>query len=418
MKSSNGSEKTTLNGTITITADDVTVEGFTVVAPEEFTAAPVIHMIDADNVNILNNYVTANYEKTGQPAIGTSTGPARVTGKIAGNTVVGAIGVGTDGKLEVVDNTVMAAASEGIWFYPIEASAELTISGNDVAAEDNCSQIKVMTKPKSINGETDDLEMLTSITDENNDASVEFGWAITENVQAAIDAATNGDTILIASGVYDEIVRVTGKSVTLLGMDQEGTKIKAISAYPGEENYLIIKNLTVYGNNASGQSYAGIFISNGNVTIESCIIEPADGSDASKYGIETQYNNAADITVKNCKISGYKGCYFNPTTGILKLLNNDFNGVGPSVDTVNKTTITGNTNMAIGLFIGYGFLDKEPENVLNELDSEFLDFVIALHMDNPGAIVKLSTNSATTPSTWGGFFTAVVDGELIITEKY
>lgn len=239
-----------------------------------------------------------------------------------------------------------------------------------------------------------------------------------DTIQAAIDAATNGDTILIASGVYDEIVRVTGKSVTLLGMDQEGTKIKAISAYPGEENYLIIKNLTVYGNNASGQSYAGIFISNGNVTIESCIIEPADGSDASKYGIETQYNNAADITVKNCKISGYKGCYFNPTTGILKLLNNDFNGVGPSVDTVNKTTITGNTNMAIGLFIGYGFLDKEPENVLNELDSEFLDFVIALHMDNPGAIVKLSTNSATTPSTWGGFFTAVVDGELIITEKY
>jgi len=118
LKSLNGSEKTTLNGTIEITANDVTIEGFTVTAPSNFTSLPLIHMINADNVNIINNVVTANYNDTGQPAIGTSKGPAKVTGKIAGNTVAGAIGVGTDGKLEVIDNTVTGAASEGIWFYP------------------------------------------------------------------------------------------------------------------------------------------------------------------------------------------------------------------------------------------------------------------------------------------------------------
>jgi hypothetical protein len=132
LASFNGREQVKLTGTITITADNVTIEGFTVVAPDDFTSAPVIHMIGANNVNILANKVTANYNATGQPAIGTSTGPAKVTGRIAGNIVEGAIGVGTDGELEVVGNTVTAAASEGIWFYPIGPSAELTIMNNSV----------------------------------------------------------------------------------------------------------------------------------------------------------------------------------------------------------------------------------------------------------------------------------------------
>jgi hypothetical protein len=102
---------TALNGTITITADNVTVDGFNVVAPSDYTL-PVIHIIDSDDVNIINNTVIAQ----GYASIGTSTGPARVTGKISGNTVTGMIIVGTDGELEVCENDVTPTSAEGICF--------------------------------------------------------------------------------------------------------------------------------------------------------------------------------------------------------------------------------------------------------------------------------------------------------------
>ena len=124
LASFNGCEQVKLTGTITITADNVTIEGFTVVAPDDFTSAPVIHMIGANNVNILDNKVT-QITTLQDSCYRYLNGPAKVTGRIAGNTVEGAIGVGTDGELEVVGNTVTAAASEGIRFYPIGPSAEL-----------------------------------------------------------------------------------------------------------------------------------------------------------------------------------------------------------------------------------------------------------------------------------------------------
>ena len=77
LKSLNGRESTEIAGRITITADDVTVEGFTVTA-QGYYAVPVIHMIDIDNLNILNNTVVA--DDTAYGSIGTASDPAKITG--------------------------------------------------------------------------------------------------------------------------------------------------------------------------------------------------------------------------------------------------------------------------------------------------------------------------------------------------
>src|SRR5262245_22723385 len=49
-------------------------------------------------------------------------------------------------------------------------------------------------------------------------------------IQAAVDAASNGDTIQIASGVYVETVRILSKQLTLVG--QSGTILRASEAMP------------------------------------------------------------------------------------------------------------------------------------------------------------------------------------------
>ena len=165
---------TALNGTITITADNVTVDGFNVVAPSDYTL-PVIHMIDSDNVNIINNTVIAQ----GYASIGTSTGPARVTGKISGNTVTGMIIVGTDGELEVCENDVTPTSAEGICFYPVGPEASI-VTGNKIGqVEGDFAQIKVEQKPGSVNGETDEVEILSAISEDNYGAIAKLGWVKT-----------------------------------------------------------------------------------------------------------------------------------------------------------------------------------------------------------------------------------------------
>src|SRR5690606_30384966 len=96
--------------------------------------------------------------------------------------VTGAIGVGTDGELEVINNTVLAAHHDGIWFYPLGPNAKLTIEGNTVASDGprEYADILLVGLPKMINGESvegDDDPLVTIkgiIREANNVAWVEI----------------------------------------------------------------------------------------------------------------------------------------------------------------------------------------------------------------------------------------------------
>jgi len=276
-------QQTTLHGTITITSDNVTVEGFEIIAPVDFISYPVIHMIGVNKINILNNVVRAS-DISPQPAIGTSTGPAKVTGTIKGNTVVGAIGVGTDGKLEVIDNTVTATTAEGIWFYPVGAEAELIVAGNKVSGADGAPGIKVENRPKSINEHTNEVEMLSSIKDENDNASVKLSWVKTvgateadySTIQEAVSSANEGSTILVKPGTYtadntNPIViskrfRLVGDDATIevsagnqpIKVNADGTVIYGFTITKTDKNhqdiiYINANNVTIMNNVFSGQ---------------------------------------------------------------------------------------------------------------------------------------------------------------------
>jgi pectin methylesterase-like acyl-CoA thioesterase len=46
-----------------------------------------------------------------------------------------------------------------------------------------------------------------------------------KTIQQAVDAAANGDTILVQAGAYDESVVIDGKSISLIGENASNTII-------------------------------------------------------------------------------------------------------------------------------------------------------------------------------------------------
>ncbi|MFA5603011.1 MAG: right-handed parallel beta-helix repeat-containing protein, partial [Bacilli bacterium] len=327
LKSLNGINNTLVNGSFTITSDNVTLEGFHIKARSNYKTTPVIHMIDIKNVSILNNKVESWYKTTNQSAIGTYTGPANITGIIKGNTVEGAIGVGTDGNLEVSNNTVTGAAHEGIWFYPIANTAKLVIKNNIVTNQGaGFSQLKIVSRPTSINNRTDDIAMY-NILFNNNKAldSIKLDWIVTENIQTAINNAVPGSKIYIAPGTYNEALLI----------NKEGISLQAIGEVIISPNNISTAAITITANDVivNGfnikNSYAGLFVTNNanNVMISNNnISDSINGVAIHKY--------ASDITINKNVISNIIDY------GIVIGFNNDNNPIFATGIKITNNTIT------------------------------------------------------------------------------
>jgi hypothetical protein len=413
---------TALNGTITITADNVTVDGFNVVAPSDYTL-PVIHIIDSDDVNIINNTVIAQ----GYASIGTSTGPARVTGKISGNTVTGMIIVGTDGELEVCENDVTPTSAEGICFYPVGPEAKIIVTGNKIGqVEGDFAQIKVEQKPKSVNGKTNEVDMLSVISEDNNDATVKLAWIKTvgedayadyANIQAAIEAATTGDNIIaVYPGEYGtesiDIIQQEGVNITLEAVGE--VELKNQIKIDGNARLDGIESLTIRGftfdfsdksgdiittTKKDGQQYAYAH----NVSIEDCtfigntqssVVAVRAGASGGHHNFQldgctgtnlhslAQLTSVNGVTVENCTV--------DVSEGGLNLQN--------STDIeINNLTVDGTE---YGVRAGQSSGTVNTSNTMTISDSELnAKYPIWLRGDAPGTVVI--TNSTLEPTDDG-----------------
>jgi Ca2+-binding RTX toxin-like protein len=130
----------------------------------------------------------------------------------------------------------------------------------------------------------------TEIIDDGNHHTLLVGGTGFATIQAAVDAAQNGDTILIANGTYNEQVSVEGKGdITIVGESQAGVVLHmpgasvqtgtdpmtgrpinaAITVH--DSTGIVIQNLTVDGGgngNATANEFAGIAYLDGAGTID------------------------------------------------------------------------------------------------------------------------------------------------------
>ena len=125
------------------------------------------------------------------------------------------------------------------------------------------------------------------------------------SIQAAINAASSGDKVVVAPGSYIKTVNFDGKAITLRSSrnDPEDTIIDAngsgsvVTCESGETAATILQGFTLTGGDSTYGG--GMFNLNSSPTVTNCIFY---GNTASYGG--GMYASGSDLTITNCTFSG------------------------------------------------------------------------------------------------------------------
>jgi hypothetical protein len=219
---------------VTVTADNVTVEGMIIKTQPADGAAPNALILNGDYNKAINNTVKHNNVPFGHPLIGGGGESPLIKGNVLHDGVIGYWG---SGDVQIIDNEINGNASEiggeGIWLAG-ENFGDVIIKNNnfenfDSNLPDAKKDVKIVHKPVSVNNETEPKKMAKAIFAENPTidrtiGSIYLQWTGSsgttyyledENIQDAINGAVEGDTVFVEPGTYDEDVNVDVKNLTL-----------------------------------------------------------------------------------------------------------------------------------------------------------------------------------------------------------
>jgi parallel beta-helix repeat protein len=185
------------------------------------------------------------------------------------------------------------------------------------------------------------------------------------SIQAAIDAAAAGDTIVVGAGTFAGNLTVD-KSLTILGANEgiagdgmRGTESAITGVIDVQAGNVVIDGVAVLeGGTVLGQT-AGIYVRPGGsgLTVENTVFDRSGSPDGFR-GILTETGAVTDVTITDNAFSGWAtGVYLNPGSTGATVTGNLFDGnvVGMSLDGPDADDVSGNTFANSGVeHIGVG----------------------------------------------------------------
>ncbi|WP_299399152.1 right-handed parallel beta-helix repeat-containing protein [Pelagibius sp.] len=222
----------------------------------------------------------------------------------------------------------------------------------------------------------DGTDSLTGIEEVRFDDQSIFVVTDGQSIQAAIDAASDGDTIIVRPGTYAETLDID-KQVTLLGVQSgvdpngdsrsgaETTITGGILLRDGADGTTIDGFTLQEGNgNLQGQK-AGIYLASGaaDITIQNNILTHTNNdalTDGFRGILGTSNGGNTGLTISQNSFTGWSsGVFINPGATDALVSNNTFDGnfVGMSIDGPDGAVVTNNSftnNPYEGLGLGPG----------------------------------------------------------------
>ncbi len=245
------------------------------------------------------------------------------------------------------------------------------------------------------------------------------------SIQEAIDAANEGDRVIVADGTYtgdwndglrrNKNLELRGKKITVESENGPGNCViechgvgRGFNIHEGEDSYTVIKGFTIKGGKTSG---GGFYIENASPTIINNVITNNKGS----YGGGIYCKNASprirDNTITGNTADGHSGGGIYCCEGSSPL--------------ISGNTITGNFALVEARGAGICCVDSSPEIVNNTIENNEANSITigkgtggGIYCYNFSATIKNNTISSNKARYGGGIWCGgASSSNAVITEN-